>query len=327
VKLGRNGAITDGWGMGTLADALNMLASRRLHVLASWGVRAASPGVPQDARGYFHTSPNCRRVEAVIIAAKSNANPTAGYYEWTVNGSALPRRYFGGTSGSSSAPNEIVVDRQALLNGTSIGDTTNTVSLTVNTDMRVYAVIIYERPLTALYTDSSAVVVDPAVFKAGAPILDRDIAALTDGLWKLYRRQGTHHFAWTNLASGGAASRLGTTFANILDGTTTGYGANAAGFWTIPHRRGRLATAGLEAVFWCRSRISGGAGTGRVRLVNSAGTLVTITGITGATITTYTGTCTLDTTLSSDLVVVEQSGSDAGTTVETYACGLYEYKT
>jgi hypothetical protein len=329
LSIARNDSLTDGWCMGAVINALNMIAARRFHVLAQFTTTLNNAGLSSSCFARIHTSPNAQEVEALVICSKATSNTVAGSYQWTVAGTPKNRRYFGGAAGSTVTPNELFVDRQTLIVDAFAGDTVFDLSFSSDVNLRILAVIVYEIPRAQLETSFNFAVA-PEVCRAGSPILDRDVARVTDVLWTLYRRQGPHIFcagASASLHSGTALDTTSsTTFRNVLDASTAGWSANAAGFWSIPKNKGRLATPGVECVFWVRAARTAGAGTGSVRLVSSAGTLVTITGITGA-VAMYTGTCTLDSTHDTDLLIVEDAVSVGTTTLQLQACGLYEYKT
>jgi hypothetical protein len=222
------------------------------------------------------------------------------------------------------APEDLVIDRQRFVDGGGaplVGDATYELTSTLS-NLTIVAYAIYEIPRTKLDTDNDNLVLPTDVYAVGAPILDRDIAAMTNAVWYMYRRQGPTQFAWTADYAITPPRNSSLTYANVLDGTTTGWSANAAGFWTIPYRRNRLTGNTVSVVLWTYGRMIANTG-GTSRFVNSAGVLGTISGFT-TTPSFRTTTATLDTTLTSDLVIVTHNGNGVDQ-IETLAAGMYEF--
>jgi hypothetical protein len=327
-RLGRNGQLTDGTSMNRLQSFINKLGARRRHVLAHGGTACTPfPTLSLIGANRFHTGPNCAGVEVVMLLGPSTTSSTLGALRWTVGGVTQDWLYSGGFS-SSTGPNDVSVVRQRFVDGSGddlASDTAFNASMSVANSSVIFY-IIFEIPRTALDTAlHSSAAFGHDVFGHGAPILDRDWSKLQDMLWEMYRRQGPVQFCWSSMALS-SPTQTGATWKNVLDGTTTGYGANAAGFWTIPEKKNRLAGAVVNVQFWARGLTNAGAG-GRVRFSNSAGVLATITGFTTGAAQHIEATATLDATIAtSDLVIIEHSDS-AGNIMQTDAAGCYEYLT
>jgi hypothetical protein len=330
----RNGRPTNGFGLASLANYINMISARRLHVLGQGGGTIAAGfagGAGLTGRGTLrcHTSPNCAGVECLMVFAPSTSTTVFDSYIWTVGNVTAAEtygqstRYLAGNGAGASGPNDIIVDRQRFKK-TSGADIPGDVDLNLDLEASGFLIyyIVYEVQQTSLDT-SSHTCVPLDVFHIGAPILDRDIADLQDTIWTLYKRQGVTEFSWQAPDAGSEPSQTGTTYKNILDASTAGYSSSAAGFWTVPYRKNRLAGTTVDVVLWATGAVNTGTG-GRVRFSNSAGVIGTITGYTTSR-TTRTTTATLDATLtSSDLVIVEHSDS-AGNTMTTMAAGMIDY--
>lgn len=322
IAMARQGGITDAFGLATIAGYVNHLSSRRMHVLAQGGNSVGNyPPSGLIIGGRFHTSPSCNRVEALMIAGRSTSATVLGSSSWAINGAAItPNVYTAGSVSGTSGPRDLSVSRTRLTSGGSdlAGDTTYDWTLTTGaTPISVLYFVLYEVPRDSLdQSTNTGVPLD--VFQVGAPILDRDVADVTDSLWTLYKRQGISQFTFEHVT--GTTPTANATFKNVLDATTTGYSSSAAGYWTIPYRKNRMTKTTLDVVLWTVAATAAGA-DGQVKFTNSAGTIATITGIGAAN--TYTTTATIDAATSgSQLVVVEHKS--AASTISTIAAGMYE---
>lgn len=323
----RQGGITDGFGVAGIAGFVNHLAARRVHVLAQGGDSIGSATVASiNLRGRFHTSPYCNRVEALVIAGRTVSGTTLGRLTWTVNSYALPDMYVAGSIGGTTGPQDLSILRTQLVSAANtplVGDTDYDWSLAMGSvPINVLFYVIYEVPRETLNPSTDGT---PALetFSVGAPILDRDIATLTDTLWKIYRRSGIPQFSHSTLAA--TTPSATATFKNVLDSGTAGYSANAAGWWTIPYRKNRMTKTTLNVVLWHVGNIDplNPASDGVVRWVNAAGTIGSITGINTSASTIRTTTATIDASTSgSQLVIVEHSS--ATSTIFTRGCGMIE---
>lgn len=330
LHLGANGRVTSGPAQARIANFVNMLVGRRCKVLMSRynGVGTASTKFQDGCEGQFRTSAYPSNVFAVVLLTRTNSATVHGTCTWTVGppgaGVAQATQYVGGNTTASDAPNDLFIISQVFVDGSGdplAGSTAYNTSMALGgTNIAVVGMIIYELPSGTLDTSVSGLSCD--VSSVGSPVLDRDLAAITDRLWAYYCDGGTHHIRW--LSVGGGRPRTSATYANVLDGSTAGYSAAAAGHWTWPYRRSTLAGTTVPVTLWVMASTNVGS-TGRVRFVNSAGTIGTITGI-GTTKQIYSTTATLDATLTSDLVITEHSDS-AANTITTYGFGCYDLTT
>lgn len=330
-RICRNGKLTDGVKVNQLSDFINTIASRRLHVLAQGGCGTGTflSSSGNNVLVKAHTSPNCGGVQVWMICGRSTSATTMGSYTWQVDATAQQTRYLGGSTAGTNGPDDLVCDGQRFqIAGAELsGDTVYEFRLSVSSTVSVLFYCIYEVPRTsldlALHTAANW---GRGVFDYGAPILDSNLSSLTDTLWKMYRRQGVNQILYGS-TTGTAASQTGTTWKNILDGSTSGFSSSAAGFWTIPYRKNRLAGTTVDVVLWAYGGTNVMSG-GEVRFVNSAGTIGTITGFVDTIDEFRTQTATLDATIStSDLVIIEHRHSNAGDLQRTFSAGIYEFLT
>lgn len=330
LHYGRIDQITDGPWMAGFASFVNMLTGRRQKLLYSKFEACIEDRFLDSSvsrcNHMFRTSPYTGGVQCVALLRRLYSTSAQGEYTWTVNGVAQPTMYAGAENVMTfDGPDMIFMQSQTFVDGSGdplAGNTVYEASLSVTSGL-VLGVCVFETWKSQLVTGTGGVPLD--VYAVGSPVLDRDIASLTDQLWTLYCQQGTHHIRWSHGGAGAAdPTRTGTTWENVLDGTTTGYGANAAGHWVYPYRRNTLAGSTVAVTFWTYASSSSGT-TGQVRFVNNDGTIATITGI-GA-LDWYSTTGVFDTTLTEDLVIVEMNNTNvaATTTVRDYGC--YEYTT
>lgn len=322
IAMARQGGVTDSFGINSIAGYVNHIAARRMHVLAQGGNSVGNyAGSGLSIGGSFHTSPNCNRVEALMIAGRSTSGTVLGSSRWSIGATFItPTVYTSGSVAGTVGPQDLSVSRTRMLDAGAdlVGNTTYTWGLeTGATPISVLYFVIYEVPRESL-NQSTDTAVPLDVFQVGAPILDRDIADVTDALWTLYKRQGIPQFNFAHVS--GTAPSANATFKNVLDATTTGFASTAAGYYTIPYRKNRMTKTTLDVVLWTVAVVAAGA-DGQVKFTNSAGTIGTITGIGAAT--TYTTTATIDASTSgSQLVVVEHKS--AASTITTIAAGMYE---
>lgn len=329
LRVAANGRLPDAYNLADLNGYLNMIASKRLHVLAQGGgtVGNYTPGSIVTG-GQFRTSPNVGKVMAVVIAARSTSASVFGSVFFTVDGVANDTSYIGGSTGGTLAPGDfciVTTQLRVAAGGAGLsGDTAYTWTLETAAGVSaLHYFIIFEVPKNTVIESTAMTALAPDVFSVGAPILDRDVRGLLDNEYKIYRRSCVSHFSHSRWSAANP-SQTGATFKNILDGSTAGYSSSAAGFWSIPYRKNRMQGTTLNVVLWCFSNVSAGT-DGQVRFSNSAGTIGTISSI-GTSATIRTASATIDASTSgSQLVIVEHAS--AGSTVFTTSAGMYEFLT
>lgn len=319
-KVARNGAVTDGASLARVGALTNTLMTRRMHPLLYGGNSIGNyPPSGLTIGGAFHTSPYCDRVECMMIAGRSTSATISGHSRFGINAAFVADTFIGGSISGTTGPQDLSVVRVRLTDGGSdlVGDTDYEFSLEAgSTPISILWFCVYEVPRDFIATAEGATPLD--VFQVGAPILDRDIASVSNALWTMHARSGNPQFAFAHSAS--SAPTATTTYKNILDGSTTGYASNAAGYWTFPYRKNRYASSTADVVLWAVSAVSGTGLGGTVRFTNAAGTIGTLTIVNGSV---ATATATIDATTSgSQLVVVEHKST--ANTITTIAAGMYE---
>ena len=321
---GRNGMITCGPQMAALAQAFNTIAFRRCKLLVSQYTYLGNFPTPSSTFfARFYCSPLVKDVYVVMLIGDAGAPAGLGSYFWTVDGVNQVTKDIANSASASAAPGDFYTQASRFVDGSgnSLAAGVHDVHCTLSATAAITGFAIVE--VATPYADTSEAL-SPDVYSVGSPILGRDLTAMTNRAWLLHRQQGTHHIHWTSNTVG--ATQTGTTYKNILDGTTTGWAATAAGFWTIPYRQAAQTGTTVPVTMWVYADDGGGAAnTGRVRFVNSAGVIATITGIGAAGY--YTATGTLDPALVDDLVIIEHSNATGGELVNTYGAGMYAFDT
>lgn len=337
-KMCRNQVIPDGLKMAGLAGDANMLAGRRLKRHFEKWIRPEDAYSAAGSRRTWitrsYTSLNLKALKArVLLVPAANGFSASPYYQWAVDvGGAgavnQVERYVPGSSAvvGTFDLDDIFVDEVTLTDdgtpaGAAIaGDKEIDLSLTVVDGARVIGATVYEVPLDQLDTDvHTACRTDR--YGVGAAILTAGLDDPVETAWALYKRNGAPLIGWCT-DDGAPVTQNSATYKNVLDGTTTGWAATAAGFPILPRYRHRQVTTGVNVVFWVRAKTDAGS-TGRVRFVGSGGTIATITGI-GTTEAFHSVQATIDGTLDDDLIIVECSDSTPNT-VSVYAAGAYEW--
>ena len=155
---------------------------------------------------------------------------------------------------------------------------------------------------------------------------------LTSGLSKIWKRNGAHLLNWS--CNGTAKTITGGTWTNVLDATTavasTSAGYILGGGLLTPYSR---RVQPLKATLCVYGQVTGGAGTGEVRLYSDSGsgtpTFATVTGI-GGTLQWYTLNQTIPSGgdgLSAFSKVDLQHRMNGAGTLSLYAVSLYLYET
>lgn len=326
--VGANGRVTSGPSMARLASLVNSITARRRKVLYSH-FHGANTGsyiydVAAACRFQFRTSPHSSGVSVVALMSRTSSATVVSSMTWTVGpagaGVAQSIIYTSGNGAAVSGPNELFTKSQRWLTagGADLaGDSLFEASLAMSVSNRLVGVVVCETLATTLDTSAGGLPLD--VYSIGAPVLDRDLTAMTDRLWSLYRRQGTHH-----IRSGISQLRQGATWSNALDNAITGWAATAAGHWVWPYRRATLLGTTVDVTFWCYASSDLGT-SGQCRFSNSGGVIATITGIGAAGYYSTTGTLSSATT--TELIVVEINNTDPVGITSILAHGCYEHTT
>jgi hypothetical protein len=319
---GRNGAVTHGPQMAHVAGLLNTIALRRGKVLLSkYTYLGNFPTPPTTFFGRFYCSPYVTGVQVTMLIGDAGT-PAASNYTWTVDGVSQRPHTVTSTITPSPGPSAYTTHTLKFVDGSGdpLAPGVHDVSCTIaGVAAAVTGFVIYETCSNNGETGVNAL--DPTQFSVGSPVTGANLSGMTDYAWLLHRQQSTHQIHWTD--NGLGSTQTGTTYKNILDGTTTGYASTAAGFWAYPFRQSTFNGTTVPVTMWCYASSTGT--TGRVRFSNSAGVIGTITGIGAANF--YSTTGSLLAANGDDLIVVEHSEAAGGSTITTQGAGMYNLTT
>lgn len=234
-------------------------------------------------------------------------------------------------SGGATTTRDFHYGLQSSPPGTDAPDETHVATSDVSvTPLTVYEVEIksvdYARPIAIVaYEQASQTVTESTNYynlhqpQAGSPIYDANRQRMALGLSEMWRTMGGATWHW-HLQDGAARTRSSATYVNILDNSTTGTPATSDyGFYLdlTSHNTISATTAPMELAVYG----SIGAGSGTVRLIDSAGNTygpVTINGAAGW----YTATVNLP---ASSTFYTAQYAGDGANTVSVSAISLIEY--
>lgn len=160
-------------------------------------------------------------------------------------------------------------------------NTTYEVSLAMSDGARVVSGCAFERASNITSSNSSFVEEPPNAFY---PIYDQLRQNLLESYSSVWKRNGSHLMTWSMNATT-APTFTSTTWTNVIDGSTSVSGAtpgyyldDGSGRDLTQHCRVKDGTT-IDVVFAAYANCTGGS-TGEVRLQNSSGTNVSLTGIT-----------------------------------------------
>jgi hypothetical protein len=223
-----------------LAQATNFVAAYQRktighHSQSLLGVAAGSASAPLSSwRGHFHTGHGATYVSLEAIVARPDAG-TDPYMDFTVTNATTDVLYSTSTQihyPLIDAAATDVADEWALgACGAAVeGDTSYYYQVRLYDYMRPISCVLYERAAAAP-DDTTTAGCDPR-YSVGAPILDAQLGDLATALCKMLRNNRAHLIAWAALDGSGANSIAGTTYTNILDGTSTSVSATTPG-WRV----------------------------------------------------------------------------------------------
>lgn len=326
----RNGVVTDGAGLAGFTSFVNMLTGRRgCRILFSDFSALHSPlAITGAKRLRFRTSPNVFRVNVLMLVSRP-ATSNFVSYEWTVGGVAQGARQLGGVSAAVfGSTSHLSFDHYSFVDGSGDDLAGNTVFdasvLSSSSATRIVGYVIYEQWRGGISCDEDGI--DERVSSVGAPILASQVEAVSEQLWGLYKNTGNHYIRHSDDNAGGTGTIVtGSTVTNLLDAATTAYDATVdAGFWVYPEKQNTLTGSTVGVTFWCYASAS--TANGKVRFINSAGTLATISVTGGAAY--YSTTGTMSSTPDSELVTVHGfNSSGGGATVTVHGFGMYALTT
>lgn len=341
----RNGVAPPGQKMrGVCATYANAVGVQRQKILFKKSIRyteAYNTVTAADTwRCQFHTSPNIKDVEVLMVLGRIDHNPVGGgalnsRVRWTTTPSGggptnqdYIYHYNYNSASAVIVPDDMISRRQRW--GLS-GDTTYTAQLRQEDKLRVLSATIFEVPKTAvLSTDTN--IIDPSPYYETGPIYDAAANEFQTVLTKLWKTMGTHHFAWCADADTGQTV-TSATFTNLIDGTTTAYGANTQGFITWPNYHGSLETVdsganteGIPVTIYAWLQTMAG-GTAECRFVDGTGTIGTLTSTsTSGEWVSSNVVWTVDTTATTEKIDVSFRNTVGTKQTTCFAAGMYEYE-
>lgn len=333
----RNGAVPDARFFNLVSAGMNhVLAYRRKTVFQIWDRTWVNTGLPGPTaitqhRFRFHSGYAAQQLRMHYALGRDDAADDAPLVTLSISVagsgvySTIPIHYGQTSAGDGSDAPDVLLwgDR-----GWSISpNTTYEVSVTVE-EGRVVGLLAYERGIDA--PDGSD------FFSNGTSsygvINDGNRQRFTLGLSSMWKRNGAHLYNWS--CNGTAKTITGATWTNPIDATTavasTSAGVILGDSLLEPYGRRVQATYATMCVY---GQVTGGAGTGEVRLESDYGgaspTLCAVTGI-GTTLQWYAtnqilgaGNFAPDEYSKVDL----QHRMNGAGTMNLYAVSLYLYET
>jgi len=329
----RNGAVPDVRLLNRVAGAMNnVLAYRTKCVFNGQAVPTIGSGANKTLyRFRFHAGYGAQIV-FFHVGVGLGAHPTSSAFvtlTLDVAGAGTPSSvpvYYGNTqNGGVDAPDEIQWSTRAFLISP---NATYEASAYVDNEARIIALAAWTAGIEDVDEANEFYVGGSSTY---GQIDDATRQKLTEGQSKMWKRNGAHLLNW---CTGTAKTITGATWTNVLDGTTAVASTSAgyilgAGLLTPYSRR----VQPLKATFCVYGQVTGGAGTGEVRLYSDSGsgapTFATVTGV-GATLQWYTLNQTIPSGgdgLSAFSKVDLQHRMNGAGTLNLYAVSLYLYET
>lgn len=335
----RNGLVPDVALLNQMIRAINHTMAYRRKTFANWGnVDNADTGLTGTTTRYVfrcHTGYGASHMGFVIgLGRDDHASATLPRVTITTTiagGASSSVTVYGGMddNGTSDSPNEI-------------GEIRTKIAVQANTTYEVgVQTIDYARCVSFLAYEIAPSEIDggtdyfvelaPGV---GQPVIDSVRERVFTALTNLYKRNGAHLYSFLGNGTGTNPSFTGTTWTNIIDGTTTSTG-EAAGVYlsdvggggpTHAYRLSDGSAPAISAVLAVYGQVTTASNGGEVRFYdNVEGTIATITGIT-TTLQWHTTTVSLANLDTIAKLVVQARHSTAGHTVRIDGVSLYTYE-
>jgi len=292
----RNGAVPDVRFLNRVASAQNhILAYRTKMVFGVWdpswtNAGLFAPTAITQHRFRFHAGYGARSL-LIVLGLGRGSHASTGVATTTIEVTA---------AGGGVVASEVVTYGHTLTAATDAPDeiqwTTHELLISPNTTYEVSATVINEARILSMTAATVGIEdVDDGNDFYTAPsstygqIDDFTRQKLTEGLSKMWKRNGAHLLNWSCNAV--PATTSGATWKNVTDATTavasTSAGYILGGGLLTPYGR---RVQPLKATLCVYGQVTGGAGTGEVRLYSDSGsgtpTFATVTGI-GATAQWY----------------------------------------
>lgn len=332
-RYARNGAIPDARFFNRVANAQNhILAYRGKQVFNAWDASFSGSGTTTvQHRWRFHAGYGVRFVVIELCMSTAGHPSTQPYATIAIDvaGAGTPATTavsYGQANAGTSTPDLFQWSKRAF---SVTANTTYEMSITVDNEARVFGV--NARTVGFDEVDSSRDYYVDGGSTYGV-INDGNRQRFTLGLSSMWKRNGAHLLNWS--CNGTAATITGATWTNPTDATTA-VASTSAGYilgssLLTPYGR---RVQPLKATLCVYGQVSGGAGTGEVRLYSDSGsgtpTFATVTGI-GTTLQWYTLNQTIPSggdALSAFSKVDLQHRMNGAGTLNLYAVSLYLYET
>lgn len=338
LSLCRNGVVPDAISANTIASYANMLASRRMKVLADYFVlpNSATDTTTNTVvcRTLAHTSPNASTVTAEYVLAPPNVTDTSTLTPsvyWTIDAADVttdPVTLAGPTTVASvtlnGGRNGTVNPQDYIYMQAQFGvepDATYAFELHTSDRARVISAVLYEQPRLTL-DNASDVSVPSGTLYYDAPIYDAPLGALNSLQISMHKRGGASLLRWANQL---AVIRTANTYANLLDQTVTAWSANSPGWYVWPQYRGTLANTDVTCKAWWYGRSSTTDQTVYLKFIRTGADIhefFTASASNGY----HCATVSLPGTVSSDKVDVLIKGAGVQIAdISVSALGIYEY--
>ena len=334
----RNGLVPDVGFLKQMVRAQNFTMAYLPKTFCSWGdvdnVMAGSAGTVNRYRFRCHTGYGTTHIGFVFGLLQANTtgtNPRITISATEVGVGTTTKTIYHGVSGTSSsdAPNNVTDVR------TKIAVTANaTYEMLVSTIdyARVSDLMAYE--IKATEVDSAVDYFHELAPGVGQPIVDNVRERIATGLTALYKRNGPHLYSFLGNGDGTNPSFTGTTWTNIIDGTTTST-AEAAGIYvndvggggpTCAYRYSDASAPAFGAVLAVYGQVTTASSGGEVRLYDDAfGEVCKITGIT-TTLQWHVASVSIVALDEIGKLVVQARHSTAAHTLRVDAVSLYAYE-
>lgn len=189
---------------------------------------------------------------------------------------------------------------------------------------RIHSVCVYEKARqVAVSTDDG--VANPLLWETSRPIYDAGVQDLAQTGTKLWQGNATQLVSWSRHSVASPRTVTSTTYTNIVDGSSTAWGAASPGF-QFDTQYHNTTNGDVPVELGVRATRTGGSGTLSVKIINSAGDVIEKTGIDQTASYTPCDTSTHTITAAPGEKYDIMARISFGSTWEIQAVGLWEYE-
>lgn len=294
-RYARNGLVPHAVFESDLAASLNFAAAVRNKQLFHQGCDLlnipAGSGTARDRwRFAAHTSPMLRKLRAQVVMASNEiiagggtgANPTVTLYITNADGSTVYGQASANYGATGTTTNDAPDELGALdLEITGVPPDTDVYGRFEDSDGgRLVAATVYEESLSILASNGYVV---PSVVSATAPIYDARRETMYELATKLWKRGAAQLINWTvDDQSSPRLTAFGTA-RNLIDNTSITVGADTPGYVLDLRYCRTLARDTVPCVLAVYGKMSTGADTGQVKILDSTGSTIGSVSITSTT--------------------------------------------